>query len=130
LVEDDHALRAMLKVVLQKQGYRVLEAPNGREGLLLSQAFKGPIDLVLTDVVMPYMSGRELVERLAGERSGIKAVFMSGYADGVLDEHGVRDRKSSFLQKPVTPAVLVEKVREVLAGGPASSPVDARPAGR
>jgi PAS domain S-box-containing protein len=129
LVEDDHALRAMLKAVLQRQGYRVLEAPNGREGLLLSQAFDGPIDLVLTDVVMPYMSGRELVERLAGTRSGLKAIFMSGYADGVLDEHGVRDRKSSFLQKPVTPAALVEKVRAVLAGGPAPSPAGARPPG-
>jgi PAS domain S-box-containing protein len=129
LVEDDHALRAMLKVVLQKQGYRVLEAPNGREGLLLSQDFKGPIDLVLTDVVMPYMSGREFVERLAGLRNGIKAVFMSGYTDGVLDEHGVLDRKSTFLQKPVTPAALIEKVREVLAVEPASSSAAASPPG-
>jgi PAS domain S-box-containing protein len=118
LVEDDHALRAVLKVVLERQGYRVLEAPNGREALLLSESFNGPIDLVLTDVVMPYMSGREFVERLSSTRSAIKVVYMSGHTDGVLDQHGVRDRHSAFLQKPVTPSALIEKVRDVLSSGP------------
>jgi DNA-binding NtrC family response regulator len=120
LVEDDYALRKVLRTALQRQGYRVIDAANGHEALLLSNVVEGPIDLVLTDVVMPHMSGREFAERLSRTRQGVKVLYMSGYTDGVLDHHGVRERQIDFVPKPVTPDALVDKVREVLSAVPVS----------
>jgi signal transduction histidine kinase len=117
LVEDDDAVRALLRAVLQRHGYRVLDAPNGREALLLCETVPGRIDLVLTDVVMPHMSGREFAARLEVLRPGIKVLYMSGYTDGAIVRHGVLEPGIAFIQKPVTPAVLIDKVLEMLAEG-------------
>jgi signal transduction histidine kinase len=114
LVEDDDAVRVMLRTVLQKHGYRVLEAPNGREALELCETARHPIDLVLTDVVMPQMGGWEFASKLEALRPGLKVLFMSGYTDGAIVHDGVLDPGIAFVQKPVAPNVLVEKVRELL----------------
>ena len=115
LVEDDDALRVMLRTVLQKHGYRVLEASNGREALGLCETARHPIDLVLTDVVMPQMGGWEFASKLEEVRPGLKVLFMSGYTDGAIVHHGVLDPGVAFVQKPVAPNILVEKVRELLS---------------
>jgi signal transduction histidine kinase len=115
LVEDDEAVRALLRTVLQRHGYRVLDAPDGRAALLLSETVHGRLDLVLTDVVMPHMSGREFAARLEVLRPGVKVLYMSGYTDGAIARHGVLEPGIAFIQKPVAPGVLLEKVRELLA---------------
>jgi PAS domain S-box-containing protein len=114
LVEDDDALRSLLRTVLQRHGYEVLEAANGHEALLLCESEGKPIDLLLTDVVMPFMSGRELAERLLRSMQGVKVLYMSGYTDGILDNHGVLDEGIELVSKPLAPNVLVSKVRELL----------------
>jgi signal transduction histidine kinase len=115
LVEDDEAVRALLRTVLQRHGYRVLDSPDGREALLLCDTVPGRIDLVLTDVVMPHMSGREFAARLEALRPGIKVLYMSGYTDGAIVRHGVLEPGIAFIQKPVVPGVLIDKIREMLA---------------
>jgi CheY-like chemotaxis protein len=90
------------------------EAANGREALRLVTEHGGPLDLVLTDVVMPGMSGPELAERLSREQPGLRVLYMSGYADEAIGHHGVLEPGVEFLQKPFTPQDLVQRVREVL----------------
>jgi two-component system cell cycle sensor histidine kinase/response regulator CckA len=114
LVEDDDAMRAMLRTVLEKHGYRVLDAPNGRDALSLCDTVKERIDLVLTDVVMPHMSGREFAARLEAVRPGLTVLYMSGYTDGAIVRHGVLEPGIAFLQKPIAPQTLVQKIRELL----------------
>jgi PAS domain S-box-containing protein len=114
LVEDDHRLRTLLRTALQKDGYRVMDAANGREALMLCESEGAPIDLLLTDVVMPLMSGRELAERVAKVRRGIKVLYMSGYTAGILDNHGLASAGLELLQKPIAPNALLSKVRELL----------------
>ena len=114
LAEDAPAVRALARDVLQAQGYTVLEAQHGREALTIGEQHAGPIHLLLTDVVMPEMNGRELVERLAPIRPTTPILYMSGYTDNVVVHHGVLDRSAVFLEKPFTPAALVCKVRQVL----------------
>jgi two-component system cell cycle sensor histidine kinase/response regulator CckA len=112
VVEDDDTLRAVLRTVLSKQGYRVLEAQNGSEALMISEQFQLPIHLLLTDVVMPRMSGRELVPQLLAQRERLKVLYISGYAENALG--GELELGFDYLPKPVTPAPLLRKVREVL----------------
>jgi signal transduction histidine kinase/ActR/RegA family two-component response regulator len=114
LVEDEDGVRTLARDVLRAQGYAVLEAHDGREALRLSAHHPGAIHLLLTDVVMPFMSGRELAGRLAPSRPGMPVIYMSGYTDNAVVHHGVLDPNTLFVQKPFTPDGLLRKVREVL----------------
>jgi CheY-like chemotaxis protein len=116
LVEDDDQVRIVAAGILAKSGYRVLEARNGGEALLSSEKHPGVIHLLLTDVVMPEMSGPELASRLAIARPAMKVLCMSGYTDDRIVRHGVLDAKIAYLQKPITPATLTKRVREMLDG--------------
>jgi two-component system cell cycle sensor histidine kinase/response regulator CckA len=114
LVEDDDQVRTVLRVVLRRLGYSVIEARNAGEALLVCEQEPQSIDLMITDVVMPHMTGLQLAERLAVLRPGMRAVFMSGYTDNAA----VRDASSrgdiAFLRKPMTPDTVARKVRDAL----------------
>lgn len=112
LVEDEETVRSVARRILNNRGYTVYTASNGREALELAQSLNMKFDLVLTDIVMPDMGGVELVERLLQVQPGIKAVYMSGYAEG--DKRDGLDLARSFLQKPFSTDSLTSKVREVL----------------
>jgi two-component system cell cycle sensor histidine kinase/response regulator CckA len=114
LVEDEEMVRNMTREILQESGYQVLEAKHGKEALLVAGQYHGPIHLILSDVVMPQMSGRELAEQLAPLRREMKVLYMSGYTDDAIVHHGVLDEGMSFIEKPFTPNALTRKVREVL----------------
>jgi CheY-like chemotaxis protein len=118
LVEDEDGVRELARDILRANGYTVLEARNGAEGLLLGERHQGPLELLLTDVVMPRMSGRELAERLTPLRPDLSVLYMSGYTDDAVIRHGVLGAGTAFLQKPFTPAVLVQRVRETLDTAP------------
>jgi PAS domain S-box-containing protein len=114
LVEDEDQVRAILKQILEGQGYQVLAASNGAEALSLSEELELDIKLIITDVVMPQMSGRELAERVLELRPNIPVLFMSGYTDDAIVRHGLLDEKLNFIQKPFDSASVARKVREVL----------------
>jgi PAS domain S-box-containing protein len=116
LVEDNQQVRALAGTILRKNGYDVLEAASGDDALALSERFGGTIHALLTDVVMPRMSGRTLAERLAERRGNMKVIFMSGYTDDAIVQHGVLDAGIFFIQKPLMPEPLLAKLREVLDG--------------
>jgi two-component system cell cycle sensor histidine kinase/response regulator CckA len=118
LVEDEEQVRTAVLNILQRQGYRVISAQHAGEALLLCERHPGAIDLLLTDVVMPNMSGPGLAKRLAATRPDMKVLCMSGYADDSIVRHGVLETGVAFLQKPITPASLARKVRAVLDGNP------------
>lgn len=114
LVEDEEIVRKVARQVLTMCGYCVLEAMNGHDALLLARQHEGDIHLLLTDVVMPQMSGRELAEELTRIRPETRVLFMSGYTDDAVVRHGVLSAEVSFIQKPFAAARLAMKVREVL----------------
>ena len=114
LVEDSDAVRVLAENILRRLGYTVLTASDGQEALALSAAHPGHIDLVLTDVVMPRMSGRELAEAITGQRPGVRILYMSGYTDDVIIRKGLHDPSASFMEKPFTTASLAERVRQRL----------------
>jgi CheY-like chemotaxis protein len=114
LVEDEDAVRALALRVLRSHGYTVLEARDGDEALLISEQHQGPIHLLVTDVVMPGMSGRQLAARLAPVRPELRALYVSGYTDNAISHHGVLEPETPFLQKPFTPNGLARKARDVL----------------
>ncbi|HEX6558682.1 MAG TPA: PAS domain S-box protein [Longimicrobiales bacterium] len=114
VAEDEDAVRALASRILRKRGYHVLEARHGAEALEIAERHDGEIHLLLTDVVMPALGGRELGERLRRLRPRVKVLFMSGYTDDALLQRGMLQGSSSFLEKPFTPDGLARKVREVL----------------
>ncbi len=114
LVEDEEQVRAITKLMLQALDYTVLEARSGVEAIRLCELHAKPIELLITDVVMPEMGGQQVAERVRARRQGIKALFLSGYADDAIVRHGILKSEVTFLQKPFTHAGLANKVREVL----------------
>jgi len=116
LAEDQEQVRAVAHSILRRHGYHAIVAQNAGEALLLCEAHTGPIHLLLTDVVMPHLSGADLAKRIAVTRPETKVLFMSGYTDDSVVRHGVLEDGVAFLQKPFTPESLARKVREVLDG--------------
>ena len=114
LAEDDAMLRPLAKGLLEKLGYLVLEAENAEQALAIARAHSARIHLLVADVVMPGASGRELARRLAESRPDTKVLYVSGYTDDAIVQHGMLEPGLNFLQKPFTPAALARKVREVL----------------
>jgi PAS domain S-box-containing protein len=114
LVEDEDVVRNLSTEILEDYGYAVIAAPNGQEGLRICREFDGQIDLVITDVVMPQMSGRELAESVGVLRPDARVLYMSGFTNDAVVRHGVLDDGMCFIQKPFSPDSLALKVREVL----------------
>jgi PAS domain S-box-containing protein len=120
LVEDDETVRELAEVILARQGYRVIGADSPKKAEEIAMKRAQEIDLVLTDVIMPAMSGRELVKKLLARNAKMRVLYMSGYTDNVIAEGGVLEEGLAFLQKPFTPLALAQKVREVLDAGVAA----------
>ena len=114
LVEDEDGVRSLIQLLLKRNGYSVLEARSAEEALSHVESDSTPVHLLLTDLVLPRMGGRELAERVSAVRPGIKTLFMSGYTDDDVVKHGVLDSRAAFLQKPFSRETLLQKVREVL----------------
>ena len=114
LVEDELIVRNLVREMLLQQGYAIIEASDGRDALRVYEANRGRIDLVLTDVIMPHMGGRELAQKIAEKDPGLRTIFMSGYTGDLTGQHGVLPDYAVFLQKPFTPAALSRKLRDVL----------------
>jgi len=115
LVEDEPLVRSLAARVLRQQGYNVLEAPDGAEGMAIAREHAGEeVHLLLTDVVMPKMGGKELADRLKSLWPDIKVLFTSGYTYNAITQHGLLDREMAFLEKPFSISGLIRKVREVL----------------
>jgi CheY-like chemotaxis protein len=119
LVEDEDEVRELAREVLQLSGYTLLVARHGREALALAQHHRGPIHLLLTDVVMPHMSGRDLAQHLIEERPNLRVLYMSGYTGDAIVHHGVLDPDAELLPKPFRSDTLAARVRERLDAPPA-----------
>ena len=114
VVEDQENVRSLAKEVLESFGYRVLDAAHGADAIQLAENYRGPIHLMLTDVVMPGMTGKELADRMKGLRPATQVLYMSGYSENVIASEGVIDPGIAFISKPLTPQSLAAKVRETL----------------
>ena len=114
VVEDEEAVRMLAKRILESAGYKVLTAANAGEALLECERRENRIQLVLTDVIMPKLSGRELAERLKVMCPGLRVLFMSGYTDNAIVHHGVLDASTHFISKPFAAEDLLRQVRETL----------------
>ncbi len=117
LVEDEVGVRRLTRDILRSRGYRVLEAADGHEALRIAEREGGAIQLLLTDMIMPLMGGRELANRIQELYPGVRVVFMSGYTDDVIAYHGDLGSDTTLVQKPFAPDVIARKVREVLDAG-------------
>ena len=115
LVEDESALREPVRDYLTNEGYHVLDASNGADATALAENHAGNIDVLLTDVIMPLMNGRDLAMRVQSVKPETKVVYMSGYTDDALAFHGFPQPNAGFIQKPFTVTALAEKVRRVLS---------------
>ncbi len=118
LVEDEEVVRQVARKILERNGYTILEADSGRAALRVSKEHPSPIHLLLTDVLMPKMGGRELVDRLTPQRPEMKVLFMSGHTENAIVHHGVLDEGIAFIQKPFRYEALLSKVSELLVGSP------------
>jgi PAS domain S-box-containing protein len=118
LVEDERGVRELAREYLETSGYRVIEAENGHVALELAAMHAGPIDVLVTDVVMPGIGGRELAERVTQIRPGIKILYMTGYTDRAIVHHGILETDAVLLQKPFTLGTLASKLREILTAEP------------
>ena len=114
LVDDEQALLSLVEDILKDEGYTVLPALSGAEGLEAGRRHPGKIDLLLTDIVMPGMSGGKLFKQLQLMQPGIRVLYMSGYTKYTVVGHGALESVDSFIWKPFSPAQLLQKVREVL----------------
>ncbi|MCU0578761.1 MAG: PAS domain S-box protein, partial [Desulfobacterota bacterium] len=121
VVEDNDLVRNLTREALQQFGYEVIEAPNGDLALQVTREYRAPIHLLLTDVVMPGINGRELAEKVLALRPDIKVLFMSGYTDNAIVQYGILEPGLSFIEKPFSPDVLAGKVHQVLNDRPAGS---------
>ena len=128
LVEDEPGVRAVAREALEGDGYRVLEAQNGVEALAVASAHTGRLDLLITDMVMPQMGGRELAQRLRARRPAVRVLFVSGHTDDVIVRRGVSEATSAFLQKPFSMSAFARKVRETLDAAPPAADAGAAPA--
>ena len=117
VAEDEEIVRELVCDVLNEQGYNVLCAVDGIEALRKAKEHEGHIDLLITDVIMPHMNGQELAEQLSTARPGIKVLFVTGYSDNDIGDHGVLDPSVDLLQKPFTPQALARRVRDVIQEG-------------
>ena len=122
LVEDEEVVRGLTRKILMQAGYNVLDANGGEEAIRVCRAHNGPIHLLVTDVVMPEISGKEVAERLLQLRPAIRVIFMSGYTDEAIVQHGALDANVEFIQKPFTWIGLTRKVRDVLNRNAVSNP--------
>ena len=122
LTEDDEQVRELACAILRKHGYHVIEAPTAGDAVLICEQYRGTIHLLLTDVVMPRIGGRQLWERVGPLRPGMKVLFMSGYTDDAIIHHGVLSSEFAFVQKPLLPALLLRKLRSVLDDKRRSAP--------
>ncbi|NOT08611.1 MAG: PAS domain S-box protein, partial [Gemmatimonadales bacterium] len=116
LVEDEGAVRTLACHILRRCGYRVMEAADGQDAVRLAESEAGPIHLLVSDVVMPFLGGRALAERIAATRPDCRVLFLSGYTDDAVIRHGVLEAECAFLQKPFSASSLALKVRSVLDG--------------
>ena len=114
IVENEGAIRNLVQLALERHGYRILAAESGTDALRVAHDHQGHIHLLITDVVIPDMNGPEIARRLTQSRPGLKTLFMSGYMDDSLGDHGLSSERVDFLQKPFSPRVLASKVREIL----------------
>jgi CheY-like chemotaxis protein len=114
IAEDSASVRTVAREVLKRHGYAVLAAADGRAALELAAEHGAPLHLLITDVIMPEMSGRQLADNLREQRPGLRVLFVSGYTDDAIVRHGILEPGIAFLQKPFAPEALVRKVREVL----------------
>ena len=114
MVEDEEGVRSLVRLALESSGYTVLEMKDGESAVAMCADYSGPIHLLLTDVVMPQMSGRSIAGKISLLRPGIKVLYMSGYTDDAVLHHGVLSRDMPFIQKPFSPVALRKKIREVL----------------
>ena len=116
LVEDEEAVRNLIRSVLQAGGYTILEAHDGQQAIALATQHRGPLHLLITDLVMPRMNGRQLADHLATLRPNVRVLFMSGYTEEAVARHQVHELNVAFFQKPFDPISLAYKVRELLDG--------------
>jgi PAS domain S-box-containing protein len=116
LVEDDEMVRNLVRETLEREGYKIIDAADPVEARRQAENYKGQIQLLITDVIMPKVSGKELAAALAGRRPDMKVMYMSGYTDSAIVNSGILQKEVAFLQKPFTPDALALKVREVLEG--------------
>jgi PAS domain S-box-containing protein len=120
-VEDEQSVRELVRDYLRDRGYTILEAPHGTEALKVASAHEGTIHMLITDVVMPHLSGPELAAQISALRPGLKVLFVSGYTDDTVFRHGVLEGGVAYLQKPFNLKALARKIREVLSGQPVAA---------